>query len=53
MDEPQQKVVDRGFPWRERQPLSLGQKSNIYSKIYVENCMKMKEIGPEKGMASP
>ena len=30
---------------RGRQPLSLG-RNLLFDKIYAENCMKMKEIGP-------
>ena len=45
---PPNPVADPGFPSRRRQPLNLGQKP-IICKIFAENSIKMKEIGPREG----
>ena len=41
-------VADSGFPGRGHQPLRL--KNLLFDKIFAENCMKMKEIGPSEGV---
>ena len=45
---PPNPVADPGFPSRGHQPLNLGQKP-IICKIFAENSIKMKEIGPRRG----
>ena len=44
-------VTDPGFPIRGCQPPSLGQQNLFFGKIFAENCMKMKEIGPGASVA--
>ena len=43
-----QPVADPGFPWRrgEGEAKPSGGTSNLFDKIFAENCIKMKEIGP-------
>ena len=41
-------VADPGFPRRGHQPQSFEKKNLLFDKIFEENCIKMKEIGPRE-----
>ena len=45
-------MVDPGFPRWGYQPLILGQ-NLVFDKIFDENFMKVKEIGPRVGVCAP